>query len=155
MILEYCPNGTLKRYVENHLEMNRQSKAPIDQCFVIKVFREILNALIYLKRKKVLHRDIKPDNILFDKNYNVKISDFGVSALYKDKDDKNEKDYDNDEYESDEDDENNIDKDLYMNNSLIGPREFAAPEVLNRKKYDYSADIYSLGMTIFYIKTFF
>ena len=151
LILEYCPNGTLKRYVENHLEMNRQSKAPIDQCFVIKVFREILNALIYLKRKKVLHRDIKPDNILFDKNYNVKISDFGVSALYKDKDDKNEKDYDNDEYESDEDDENNIDKDLYMNNSLIGPREFAAPEVLNRKKYDYSADIYSLGMTIFYM----
>ena len=80
-----------------------------------------------------------------------KISDFGVSALYKDKDDKNEKDYDNDEYESDEDDENKIDKDLYMNNSLIGPRELAAPEVLNRKKYDYSAEIYSLGMTTFYM----
>ena len=79
-----------------------------------KSIQRNFKCLIYLKRKKVLHRDIKPDNILFDKNYNVKISDFGVSALYKDKDDKNEKDYDNDEYESDEDDENNIDKDLYL-----------------------------------------
>ena len=42
-----------------------------------------------------------------------------------------------------------------MNNSLIGPREFAAPEVLNRKKYDYSADIYSLGMTIFYMMNYY
>ena len=83
LILEYCPNGSLKDYVENHIEKNRDSKAPIEQSFVIKVFRDILNALIYLKSKKILHRDIKPDNILFDQNFNVKITDFGVSALYR------------------------------------------------------------------------
>jgi serine/threonine protein kinase len=153
LILEYCPNGSLKDYVENHIEKNRDSKAPIEQSFVIKVFRDILNALIYLKSKKILHRDIKPDNILFDQNFNVKITDFGVSALYRDKKEEIDKDYENDEDNSDEDNENDIDNDLYMNNSLIGPREYAAPEILNLKKYNYSVDVYSLGMCIFYMMT--
>ena len=152
LILEYCPNGTLKSYVEKHIIMNKESKAPINQGFVIKVFREILNALIYLKRKNILHRDIKPDNILFDENYNVKISDFGVSALYKNKKDEKDKDDDDDNGEDNSDEEDkDIDTDLYMNNSMIGPRDFAAPEILNKKQYDFSVDVYSLGMTMFYM----
>ena len=93
----------MKDYVEKHFQNNIESKIPIDQGFVIKVFREILNALIYLKNKKILHRDIKPDNILFDENYNSKLSDFGLCALYKniieenDKIDENEEDNSDDE----------------------------------------------------------
>ena len=154
LILEFCPNGTLESYVEKHLENNKESPTPINQGFVIKVFREIVNALIYLKSKKILHRDIKPDNILFDENFNVKISDFGISALYKDKEVENEKYDDEDDEDKSDEGENNIDPELYMNNSLVGPREYTAPEVLNRKNYDYAVDVYSLGMTIFYMMTF-
>ena len=150
LILEYCPNGTLENYVKKHLEMNKGSIIPIEQGFVIKVFREILNALIYLKAKGVIHRDIKPDNILFDENYNVKISDFGISALYRNNKDENDKDDENDEYNCD-DDEKEVDIDLIMNNSFEGPREYVAPEILNNKNYDYSVDIYSLGMTMFFM----
>jgi len=42
-----------------------------------KYFHQILSALIYLRKFGLAHRDIKPENILFDKNYNIKLVDFG------------------------------------------------------------------------------
>ena len=152
LIFEYCPNGTLKDYVEKHFQNNIESKIPIDQGFVIKVFREILNALIYLKNKKILHRDIKPDNILFDENYNAKLSDFGLCALYKNIIEENDKIDENEEDNSD-DEQKNIDNELYMDNSIVGHKDFVAPEIFNYQKYDFSVDVFSLGMTMFYMMT--
>ena len=152
LVLEYLPNGTLTEYINNYLEKNKNENIP--QPFVIKVFREILEGLMYLKSKKILHRDIKPDNILFDKNYTAKISDFGISALCNKREEENEED--NDENKENEDEKNNIeetDKDLYMNNSFIGDKNFVSYEITQRKKYDYQTDVYSLGITIFYMMT--
>ena len=152
LVLEYLPNGTLKDFINNFLEKNKNGNIP--QPFVIKVFRELLEGLIYLKSKKILHRDIKPENILFDKNYRAKISDFGISALCNSKEE--EKDEDNDENKENEEEENNInetDKDLFMNNSLTGDKNYVSYEIIQCKKYDYQTDVYSLGVTIFYMMT--
>lgn len=47
---------------------------------VAKVLHQTLAALLYLKKVGLSHRDIKPENILFDKNWNVKLVDFGFSC---------------------------------------------------------------------------
>ena len=54
-------------------------KEPIDEYTVKYISSQILEALLYLKHMGILHRDIKPGNILIMKDLNVKLIDFGLS----------------------------------------------------------------------------
>ena len=134
LVLEYMPNGTLENYY-----ITQMSKGmPIKQDFIIKVFKQILSALKYLHGMKIMHRDIKLDNILLDENNNIKITDFGISAI-----------------RSDEDNQNNNNKiyaNLKSNFTVIGPKRFVAPEILRHKEgmkdFDFKVDIFGLGLTI-------
>ena len=134
LVLDYVCNGTLENYYWAH----NKKKEIIEQNFIIKIFKQLLSGLKYLHEQGIMHRDIKLDNILLDENNNVKITDFGVSAI-----------------RSDEDGQNNINKiyaNLVSNYTVIGPKRFVAPEVLTHKKgmkdFDCKVDIYGLGLTI-------
>ena len=130
LVLDCMTNDSLYSYYQNH---NLANKETIDQKFIIKIFKQILIALKYLHSKKIMHRDLKLDNILFDDNYNIKIADFGISAIHK------ESLYD--------DPESNI---LISNDTRVGRLDFIAPEILDRKitDFDYKVDIFSLGLSI-------
>ena len=58
LVLEYIPNGSLENYYENYYK-NNKNNTPINQDFIINIFKQILNALNYLKEKNILHRDIR------------------------------------------------------------------------------------------------
>ena len=91
-----------------------------------------LGGLLYLhQNKKIVHRDIKPDNLLLDMNGYLKISDFGLSAII-----------------SEEADEN-----VKFHNTVAGAIQFMAPEVAMGKKYDFKSDLYMLGLTFFLLTT--
>lgn len=71
--MEYMPNGTLGSLMKTHF-------IPVKDA--IEIFTKILFALEYMHSLGYLHRDIKPDNILLDKNNNPKLSDFGLSNTF-------------------------------------------------------------------------
>ena len=143
LVFEFAPNGSIKDYIEKYKSnfYPNQAITPFKEDCVINIFKDILNCLKYLHNNNILHRDIKTDNILLDENMTAKITDFGISALY------NYNNYNNIINFSNE----NI---LFMNNTRIGHRDFISPEIIQGKPYDFKTDIFSLGLTMFYIMSF-
>nr|XP_048333706.1 CBL-interacting serine/threonine-protein kinase 21 isoform X2 [Ziziphus jujuba var. spinosa] len=88
-----------------------------------KVFQQLIDAVDYCHNKGVYHRDLKPENLLLDSKGNVKVSDFGLSALHKPGN---------------------------LLSTACGSPSYVAPELLLSKGYDgAAADIWSCGVILF------
>lgn len=91
LVLEYCEHGDLMDYDEetNSFSINKYfikegedpSEANYSESEIIKFILDIASGLSYLHRNGIIHRDIKPNNILFDKNNRCKITDFNLSSI--------------------------------------------------------------------------
>ena len=74
--MEYCEKNDLNSYINSY--KNKNEKIPED--FIWKVAFQVLDALHYLhNERKIVHKDIKPLNLLIDKDDNIKVCDFGSS----------------------------------------------------------------------------
>ena len=136
LVLEYINGENLEIYRDKYQMMNQN----MNQDLIILILKGIVNGLLYLHSKKILHRDISPDNIMIDKDNNIKITDFGISRLF---DLNNPSDYN--EWEG----------------TIVGKQYYCSQEmfqeyILGKKyaKYDFKTDIYSLGVTMFNLMTF-
>ena len=97
-----------------------------------KYFRQLIHGLSYCNTKGVCHRDLKPENLLLDQNANLKISDFGLSALYTGGDD------------------GETNQRTLLLHTTCGTPNYVAPEVLEDKGYDgKKADIWSCGVILY------
>ena len=122
-IIEYAQNGELKDYI-----LGTSTRLP--EKISSKIFSKIVKALQYIHENNIAHCDIKPENILLDKNFSPKLSDFGFSQTFKG----NEGDY--------------------MLHQFNGTDIYCAPET--RKGYitgfnGVKHDIFSLGVLLFVI----
>ena len=72
LIFEYVPRFPLFDYINVDRLTERQAKL---------LFKKILNGVQAMHNAHICHRDIKPQNILLDENYNPKICDFGLSSI--------------------------------------------------------------------------
>ena len=100
---------------------------PIPENDLIILFKQILDAIGYAHKKGLVHRDIKPSNIMINNMGMVKVLDFGIAKF--------------------QDEENGLTK----TGIQIGTAAYMSPEQVNAKKLDKLTDIYSLGITLFYM----
>ncbi|KAG5012641.1 hypothetical protein JHK86_024902 [Glycine max] len=78
LVYEYIPNGT----VASHLHGELAKPGLLTWSLRIKIALETASALSYLHASKIIHRDVKTNNILLDNSFCVKVADFGLSRLF-------------------------------------------------------------------------
>ena len=121
MITEYLPQGSLHEYLH---PPKKTKKIPLTDKQKIKIALQIAIAIQYIHSRKILHCDLKSANILIDKNFNIKLSDFGLSYFMSD-----------------------------PPTGFLGTARWVAPEILKGGKYDIKADIFSYGMIVMELLT--
>ncbi|MBQ9852364.1 MAG: protein kinase [Ruminiclostridium sp.] len=94
----------------------------VHEAGILRVGRDMTEALIRCHQEGIIHRDIKPANIFMTPNGNYKLGDFGIARIL---------------------------DDTQFAYTSIGTRAYAAPEQTRQETYDHRVDIYSLGLTLY------
>ncbi|KAK2188043.1 hypothetical protein NP493_146g03049 [Ridgeia piscesae] len=120
LVMEFCGAGSITELVKSTKGNSLKEE------WISYISREILRGLAHLHQNKVIHRDIKGQNVLLTDNAEVKLVDFGVSAQ--------------------------LDRTIGKRNTFIGTPYWMAPEVIAcdekpRATYDNRSDLWSLGIT--------
>ena len=117
-ILEYAKNGSIFDYLYC-------KKTGFNELYSKIIFQKILKGILFCHQMNICHRDIKLENILFDNNFNPKISDFGCACL----------------------NEANL-------SEYIGTSQYKPPEIFKSMKYDgFKEDIFNLGEILILLVT--
>ncbi|XP_062078598.1 CBL-interacting serine/threonine-protein kinase 21 [Humulus lupulus] len=115
IVMEYVPGGQLSDKM-SYAKRLSESEAR-------KLFQQLIDVVDYCHNKGVYHRDLKPENLLLDSKGNIKVSDFGLSALH---------------------------KPGHLLSTACGSPSYVAPELIANKSYDgAAADIWSCGVILF------
>lgn len=111
MIMEYVDGGTVYDFLKTFPDLNEK----------LRIIEEVADALATVHAKGVLHRDVKPPNILMDENGSTRLTDFGVAHIE--------------------------DSSLTIENELVGSPAYFAPEACVKGGLtDERSDIFSLGV---------
>ncbi|KAB7663918.1 Stk1 family PASTA domain-containing Ser/Thr kinase [Bacillus sp. B1-b2] len=120
IVMEYVEGDTLKQYIHKH------SPLPVET--VISIMKQITSAISHAHQNNIIHRDIKPHNILIDKHGNVKVTDFGIAMALSA-------------------------TSITQTNSVLGSVHYLSPEQARGGMANKKSDIYSLGIVMFEMLT--
>ncbi|KAI9120787.1 hypothetical protein K1719_007820 [Acacia pycnantha] len=116
-VMEYVRGGEL---------FNKVAKGRLKEESARKYFQQLISAVSFCHARGVFHRDLKPENLLLDENGDLKVSDFGLSAV-------------SDQIRQDG-----------LFHTFCGTPAYVAPEVLARKGYDGAkVDVWACGVVLF------
>lgn len=111
---EYCPGNTLQEYLE--------IVKKVDEKIILKILEQLLDALFYLHGHRIIHRDLKLENIIINNKLEIKICDFGL-AIFCAKD--------------------------QLQLDFCGTLQYCSPEIVNQVPYEgESNDIWTVGICI-------
>ncbi|KAJ2834392.1 Protein kinase C signaling pathway involved MAPKK protein [Coemansia sp. 'formosensis'] len=114
--MEYCEGGSLESVYKRVAKLN----AHVGEGVLAKVALAVLNGLVHLHSYRVIHRDVKPSNILVTGRGEIKLCDFGVSGELVDS----------------------------IAQTFVGTSYYMAPERIQGDRYAVQSDIWSLGLTL-------
>lgn len=120
MVMEYVDGPDLKEYIRKN--------SPLDLREVIRIMDQILSAVALAHKHNVIHRDLKPQNILMDKRGNIKIADFGIAVALNQ-------------------------SSITQTNSVMGSVHYMSPEQTRGGLVTKQSDIYSLGIILYELIT--
>src|SRR3989442_15261925 len=124
LVMPYIRGGTLRERID---EMRREGKQ-FDLNTVAGYISQVAEALSYAHSLGVIHRDIKPGNLLFHSDGRLLLSDFGIVRL-------------------------KAMPSLTSVGSFLGTTEYASPEQISTNEIDFRSDIYSLGIILYEMLT--
>lgn len=114
IVTEYMDKGSL-------LDLLRE-EGRLEEYQIVPILRQLLSALSYLHEKRILHKDIKPENILMDSSGNVKLCSFGISSVL---------------------------EPGQTSGTMVFTRDYCAPELLTMGECDGKYDVWSLGVVLY------
>lgn len=120
IVMEYVEGQTLKQYI--------QQKAPVPVEKTLDIMKQLTSAISHAHQNHIIHRDIKPHNILMDDFGNVKITDFGIAMALSA-------------------------TSITQTNSVLGSVHYLSPEQARGGMANKKSDIYSLGIVMFELLT--
>ena len=119
IVMEFCQNGSLKDWLLREGALGEE--------IGLVLLLELAQALSYLHRRNILHRDLKAENILFDGASHVKLCDFGLSTI--------------------------LESDKPEVRTACGSPAYASPEMITRAAYSSKCDVWSLGICFYTMLT--
>jgi serine/threonine protein kinase/formylglycine-generating enzyme required for sulfatase activity/SH3-like domain-containing protein len=119
LVMPYVPSGDMKQYIQDGPHALEE---------ITNIFSEVADALDYAHTQGVLHRDIKPDNILFDHRNNPLLSDFGLTKMTEG-------------------------GNSLTGSAIIGTPSYMSPEQGQGLPIDHRSDIYSMGILLYEMVT--
>ncbi len=115
MVMEYLPGGNLSQWIERGLEEQE----------ILQIISEIASALQLAHDKGFVHRDVKPENIMFRENGSAVLTDFGIAR------------------------QKNANNQMTVAGAVLGTPKYMSPEQLQGHPVDGRSDIYSLGIMFY------
>lgn len=122
LVMEFVDGLTIDRFADSHRLDTRER---------IALVRQVLDALAYVHRRQVIHRDVKPSNILVDASGNVKLLDFGTARVV----------------------DVTGDAALTKTGVFAFTPEYASPEQVRGEPVTFASDLYSAGMLLYRLLT--
>lgn len=120
IVMEYVKGNDLKTFI--------REKSPVSLELAVNIMSQILSAIDIAHRHNIIHRDIKPQNILITENNEVKITDFGIAVVLSD-------------------------TSLTQTNTLLGSVHYLSPEQARGGSATVKSDIYALGVVLYELIT--
>lgn len=120
IVMEYVKGKTLKQYIKEY--------APLSPARSVQIMKQLTSAIHHAHENQIIHRDIKPQNILMDEEGNVKVTDFGIATSL-------------------------AATSYTKTNSVIGTVHYLSPEQARGGIATKKSDIYSLGIVLYELLT--
>eukprot|EP00392_Amoebophrya_sp_AT5.2_P015797 g16013.t1 len=127
IVMEYCDGGDVHMKIKEQRAKNQGQGELLPEDVILSWFAQVCFALRHVHQRKVLHRDLKTQNIFLHQSGQVKLGDFGISRV--------------------------LDATKDYAKTMVGTPYYLSPEIIEDQPYNFQSDVWSLGVVLYEMTT--